>query len=114
MEYHDHWSEEETHALLRTSLARESLDYLSLQHPEEFATDLHLKKFAQKWEDRSLKEGKNVDVPEHIRAIYIQVLNHQRSFLIEKNKTEQKLDEEIIRHYLHQIDLEEERILYSR
>lgn len=114
MEYNDHWPEEETHALLRTALARESLDYLSLQHPEEFASDKHLKKFAQKWEDRSSQTGEATDVPEHIRAIYIQVLNRQRSFLIEKNKTEQKLDEEIIRHYLHQIDLEEERILYSK
>lgn len=111
IDYKDHWSEEETHALLRESLARESLAYLQEQHATALASNAYLKKFAQKWQLQTESDEDGV-VPEHIKTIYLGVLNQQRSFLLQKNKSEQKLDEEIIRNYLHQIDLEEERILH--
>ena len=43
------------------------------------------------------------------RRIYLELLEHQRNFLIDKNK-DPGLDEEIIRRQLYLIDLEEEKI----
>ena len=41
------------------------------------------------------------------RILYIQVLQHQRDWLLQKNKSKLILDEEHIREQLHYIDLEE-------
>ena len=40
------------------------------------------------------------------RILYIQVLQHQRDWLLQKNKSKLILDEEHIREQLHYIDLE--------
>jgi len=43
------------------------------------------------------------------RRIYLELLEYQRKFLIERNK-DPDLDEEIIRNQLYLIDLDEEKI----
>jgi hypothetical protein len=43
------------------------------------------------------------------RRIYLELLEHQRNFLIDRNK-DPDLNEEIIRTQLYLIDLEEEKI----
>ncbi|WP_229208759.1 hypothetical protein [Dyadobacter luticola] len=43
------------------------------------------------------------------KAIFVELLEVQRNYLVELNK-DPKIDEEIIRQQLYQIDLEEERL----
>jgi hypothetical protein len=45
------------------------------------------------------------------KNIYLDILNHQREWLINKNK-DQMIDEEVIRKHLMELDLEEERMRF--
>jgi predicted ArsR family transcriptional regulator len=46
---------------------------------------------------------------EKTKAVFLELLEHQRQYLVELNK-DLKIDEELIREHLYQIDLEEERL----
>lgn len=45
-------------------------------------------------------------------AIYRDILDYQRNWLLVKNKDDTQLDEAIIRKHLVRLDLEEERLFY--
>ena len=60
------------------------------------------------WEEKMKSSDEEVADAEHKR-IYLELLEHQRKFLIERNK-DPDLDDDIIRNQLYLIDLEEERI----
>lgn len=107
--FDDHMPEEETEKLLREELATESLNYLAANHQAELENSHVLKKLSTYWENQ-LNAEETGAVSGHIKAIYIAVLNRQRQHLIQKNKNEQRIDEEIIRKFLHKIDLEEEKL----
>lgn len=62
----------------------------------------------RQWEDKMQIADDEIVDAEH-RRIYLELLQHQRNFLIERNK-DPDLDEEIIRSQLYLIDLEEEKI----
>ncbi len=44
------------------------------------------------------------------KTIYAIILEKQRHLLLQLNKKEKHIDQDIIRKFLHQIDLEEERL----
>lgn len=49
-------------------------------------------------------------VSDESKEIYFKTLEEQRKWLREENRKSPEIDEEIIRHYLHKLDLEEERL----
>ncbi|GAA4307849.1 Na+/H+ antiporter [Compostibacter hankyongensis] len=108
-DFKDHLPEAETENLIREALALESLQYLTQHHKAELEHDVHLQKLAGQWQN-SLRPDETAAVPGNIRSIYKNVLDRQRKLLLHKNKTEPRIDEEIVRRFLHQIDLEEEKI----
>ncbi|RXK80822.1 Na+/H+ antiporter [Filimonas effusa] len=108
-EFHDHLPEDETGKLLREELAKASLAYLNEHHKAELGSNLLLQQFANKWE-LQLNAEEGADIHESIKPIYIGVLEKQRHLLLNMNRKEQRIDEEIIRRFLHRIDLEEEKI----
>jgi CPA1 family monovalent cation:H+ antiporter len=52
-------------------------------------------------------------MPKDVKKIYINILEKQRRFLLDKNKNVEEIDEELIRKHLHYIDLEEERMKFK-
>ncbi|SKA41061.1 sodium/proton antiporter, CPA1 family [Chitinophaga eiseniae] len=108
-DFNDHLPEEETETMIREELAKTSLTYLEQHHPADMEQNFHLRKLVTVWQ-KQLESDDNAVVPENIRSIYKNILEQQRTFLLKKNKTEQRIDEEIIRKFLHHIDLEEEKL----
>lgn len=108
-EYNDHWPEKEAEMRIREILARESLLYLEKNHSEETADNFFLRKLSKKWRNHLDPEETTV-VPEDARRIYRNVMERQRQLLLEMNRTERNVDEEIIRRFLRKIDLEEEKM----
>lgn len=107
--FKDHISEEETESMIRHELASETLKFLCDNHQDEIDRNHNLQRITKKWEAQ-LSEDESDLFTDKVKAIYLDVLDVQRQHLIAKNKTEERIDEEIIRRFLHQIDLEEERL----
>ncbi|MBV8252175.1 MAG: Na+/H+ antiporter [Chitinophaga sp.] len=108
-EFHDHLPEEETETLLREELATVSLDYLKQYHADDLEQSFHLRKLASHWQNQ-LNSDEPGTVPEQVKFAYKNILEQQRQLLIEKNRNEERINEEIIRKFLHRIDLDEEKL----
>lgn len=108
-DFNDHLPEHETEHLIREELAKESLEYITKHHQMAIGDSLILQQLAKQWETQ-LDANETVSMSVEIKVIYKNVLERQRQLLLHKNKEEQHIDEEIIRKFLHQIDLEEEKI----
>lgn len=61
------------------------------------------------WEQKSVPDSEEA-VSEETKKIYPDILEQQRLWLRNKNKTDHQIDEEIIRKFLHGIDLEAEKL----
>lgn len=107
--FNDDMPEEETDNLLRKQLAEQALLHLQT-YP---STDNHpaLLQMAGKWESAS-RLANDDQMNEDGKIIYLNVLDHQRQWLLKKNTEDERIDEDIIRKYLRHIDLEEEKIRY--
>ncbi len=109
--FNDHLPEEETEILIREELARASLNYLAQHHGGEWENDFHLQKLANHWQHQ-LEVGEAAELPPDVRVIYRKILESQRQLLLQKNNSEERIDEEIVRRFIHQIDLEEEKMIH--
>ncbi|SJZ50309.1 Na+/H+ antiporter [Sediminibacterium ginsengisoli] len=108
-EFNDHQPEEETIRELREALAREALEYLQTNHPDQLGQDLLLQKLAGQWQHQLQAHGTD-KLEEHIAVIYRSVISRQREFLLQRNKTDSRIDEEVVRKFLHRLDFEEEKL----
>jgi Na+/H+ antiporter len=103
--------EEETENLIRKKMALQGLQRLNEKHNEALSRQPFLQSLARKWEDKgSSSEGPILS--EEAKMVYLEVLNHQRNWLLDINTRKEALNEEIIRKYLIYLDLEEERLLF--
>jgi CPA1 family monovalent cation:H+ antiporter len=103
--------EEEVDRQIRKELAEYGLHQLRTRYSEALNAHPALQQLAHKWEDaRSLAD--DVVMAEEGKIIYLQILDQQREWLLEKNKMEQSLDEDIIRKHLSHLDLEEEKLRF--
>ncbi|MEJ2901366.1 Na+/H+ antiporter [Pedobacter panaciterrae] len=98
-------------------LARKTMKHGLKQHVYQFLKDKYdnelighagMEKFLKQWEERA-KSADDSWMNEKMKVIFVEVLESQRQYLVELNK-DPKVDEEIIRQQLYQIDLEEERL----
>lgn len=105
--------DEEKSLLIRQGLAEFSLEYLSSNHKEALATYPMLQQMAQKWQDRSATTTDKVEMAEACKSVCRDLLNQQRKWLLDKNKQDKELNEEIIRKQLSQLDLEEEKLRFA-
>jgi monovalent cation/hydrogen antiporter len=110
--FNDYLPDEEADTLIRKELARHVLHHISETYGDEATKHLFLKQVAEKWTEKS-RESSDAIIPEEAKAIYLDLLNKQRQWLLEKNHADKTIDEEVIRKHLWQIDLEEEKIRYS-
>ena len=93
---------------VRKELYTHSVDVLKNKYAGYIARKPLLADMLKQWEHKMQIADDEIIDTEH-REIYLELLEHQRNFLIERNK-DPELDEEVIRSQLYLIDLEEEKI----
>lgn len=102
-------SEAEIDAKILQQLSQIALQFLKNKYADEVKERPQLLQVFQMWEQKMYLEEK-LFMKEQYRAAYLDVLDQQRQWLLEKNRAHELLDETIIRKYLKRIDLEEERL----
>lgn len=107
--FNDHLPEEELEALIRLELAKHSMEYLTSKYGAELNSNVVLKQMAELWAMDLQTEGRS-DHPEAVKHIHRELLDVQRRMLLSRNKSEEKWDEEIVRKFLHKIDMAEEQM----
>jgi CPA1 family monovalent cation:H+ antiporter len=93
---------------IRKGLKEHTHHFLRTQCNGVWKDDLHAQKILHHWEKKAKipdEDWRN----ENAKKLYFEMLNSQRSFLLQAN-LDPSLNEDIIRHQLYLIDLEEERI----
>lgn len=109
--YNDHLPEEEADHFIRKELASHALTHLTNKYSDQLDEHHVLKKLAAKWEGKSADDAE-VIMPAESKRIYLDLLNQQRKWLIERNQTDKHLDEDVIRKHLRVIDIEEEKLRF--
>lgn len=104
-------SEEETDILIRRQMTGHALQYLKANYSEALDRQSFLQQIAQKWENKS-QLNEDTFLAEEDKIVYLDLLNQQRKWLLDKNSADETLNEEIIRKYLTYLDLEEEKLLF--
>ncbi len=103
--------EDEVYHLLQKQLADHALYHLQTKYSEQLANEPILQKMEKKWQDSSVL-AENIIMAEACKVIYLDILSLQRQWLLNKNKEEVHLDEDIIRKHLISLDLEEEKLRF--
>jgi Na+/H+ antiporter len=103
--------EEEQYHQVREELAQFALQSLHTNYGTKLEEHPVLQRLASKWEDHKFL-AEDTAMSSECKVIYINMLNHQRQWLIQKNNSDAKLDEAIIRKILYHLDMEEEKIRF--
>ena len=93
---------------IRKGLKEHTHQFLKTQCNGDWKDDLHAQRILHHWEEKAKipdEDWRN----EKTKKMYFEMLNIQRDFLLKANQ-DPSLNEDIIRHQLYLIDLEEERI----
>jgi Na+/H+ antiporter len=93
---------------IKKELYAHSVNMLKDKYAEHIISSPLLADTLKHWEDKMKIDDDDIMNAEH-RRIYLELLEHQRDFLIDRNK-DPDLNEEVIRAQLYLIDLEEEKI----
>ncbi|WP_312768279.1 Na+/H+ antiporter [Epilithonimonas sp.] len=93
---------------IKKELKQHIHQFLKSKYENELKDNVGLEIFLRHWEERA-KATDDSWMNDRSKAIFIEMLEIQREYLTELNK-DQKINEEIIRQQLFQIDLEEERL----
>lgn len=109
--FDDYLPEEEAETAIRKELAEDALRRLKADYHDQLATHPVLQRLAERWTDISAQEG-TLEMTATGKQVYQEILGHQRKWLMNKNKTDPRFDEDVIRRYLYQIDIEEEKLKY--
>ncbi|WP_338870835.1 Na+/H+ antiporter [Spirosoma sp. SC4-14] len=102
--------EEKVDAFIEKQFAELALQYMQEHLTEEELAQPAYKKLI-KTNSYRLSANGTPDVSEHVKDLYRHILDRQRQWLIEKNRTTMTLDEDIVRKHLYYLDHEEERLL---
>jgi len=101
-------SEESTKFKIKKDLKQHVYQFLKSKYDNELQDHAGLEMFLKHWEERTNATDDSW-MNEKTKIIFVQMLEIQREYLSELNK-DPKINEEIIRQQLYQIDLEEERL----
>jgi CPA1 family monovalent cation:H+ antiporter len=100
--------EEETRHRMKHDLKVHVHQFLQRKHESANGSTAGMEQFLKMWEEKA-KAADGVLMTAETKALFVEVLESQRQFLATLNK-DPKIDEEMIRQQLYQIDLEEERL----
>lgn len=109
--YDDYLPEEEADIELKRGMAREALQYMNENYHQQLHEHPVLYQLAMKWKSKSDEEIDPGMSPES-KAIYLEVLDRQRQWLLKKNGTAYHFDDEVIRKFLYMVDIEEEKVRF--
>lgn len=93
---------------MKQGLRQNGFDFLNNKYKTELEGREGVEKLLKHWEEKS-KAPEDGVLSEKKKAIFFELLESQRNYLNELNK-DPKIAEDVIRHQLYQIDLEEERM----
>ncbi|MNL41322.1 Sodium, potassium, lithium and rubidium/H(+) antiporter [compost metagenome] len=102
-------SEKEIDYEIQNNLAQVAVDKIRNDYANKIESFPILKDQLEKYEHQLSSSEIIINYVEY-RNIYIDILETQRSWLINKNRQELLLDEEIIKKHLRLLDLQEERL----
>lgn len=102
-------SEELAMQRLKKGLRQHVYEFLQDKHKNDPLGQTGVKRVLQHWEEKTKVAADDEWMNEKTKAIFIEILEIQRVYLTEVNR-DPKVNEEIIRQQLYQIDLEEERL----
>lgn len=105
----DDEGEEETRKKMKLGLKHEIHQFLKSKYETEWQGNESMAKFIAQWEERAKATEVDEWMNERTKTVFLDMLEKQREYLIELNK-DPKINEEIIREQLYQLDLEEERL----
>ena len=118
--YDDHMPNAEAQRIIRIGMAQASLDFLERNNMSENIThSAVLNNLVNYWHELLESEGRSEGRSEGsatlydavVRDTYREILEEQRLWLNKLNNENERVDEELVRHFIHRIDLEEERLL---
>lgn len=109
-DYKDYLPEHEAERLLKRGLAERAIEHLNTNVNDKLAGHRSLRYLVGKWEAKARGDDSELEMPEESRAIYLNVIKQQRQWLLEMNSHDGRVDEELIRKYLVQLDVEEEKL----
>lgn len=93
---------------MKAGLRQHIYTFLKEKYEKDPENHEGMERMLKMWEERT-KAADNMLMNEKTKVIFIEMLESQRQYLTELNK-DPKINEEIIREQLYQIDLEEERL----
>ncbi len=102
-------SEKEIDYEIQNNLAQVAVDKIRSDYAHKIESFPALKDQLQKYENQLSSSEIILNYAEY-RNIYIDILETQRTWLINKNREEILLDEEIIRKHIRLLDLQEEKL----
>ncbi|WP_231458493.1 Na+/H+ antiporter [Pedobacter sp. Leaf132] len=101
-------NEDSTRLAMKQGLKQHVYEQLKTKYENELQGHTGIERILKQWEERS-KAADDSWMNEQTKSIFVEMLESQRHYLTELNK-DPKINEEIIRQQLYQIDLEEERL----
>lgn len=101
----------EGYNMVRKELAEFALDYLKTNYKDQVESNSSLQKLIHKWEEHS-NSIDDETIGNDLKVIYLDLLNQQRQWLLNKNKDEVTLDEDIIRRHMYFLDIQEEKMKF--
>lgn len=108
----DHIMERESHEMskkeMKHGLKLHIHQFLKNKYENELNGHEGMERLLKLWEQRA-KTAEDIWMNDQTKAVFVEMLESQRKYLAELNK-DPKVDEEMIRDQLYQIDLEEERL----
>lgn len=100
--------DKETNDELRRGMLEHSIQYLNEKHKDHISNDAFLASIMVHWQNK-LEATEEQLMNSHTKKVYLELLDAQRDYLIERNK-ELDINEDVIRKQIYLIDLEEERV----
>ncbi|TDX87085.1 Na+/H+ antiporter [Epilithonimonas xixisoli] len=101
-------SEESTRLQMKQGLKKHVYEVLKDKYENKYQGNLIIERLLKQWEERA-KATDDSWMNDETKQIFVEILESQREYLAELNQ-DPKINEEIIRQQLYQIDLEEERL----
>ncbi len=101
-------NEAATKKKMKQGLKQHVYEFMKHKYETEMIGHSGMELILKQWEERS-KADNDSWMTDKTRGIFIEMLEAQREYLTELNK-DPEINEEIIRHQLYQLDLEEERL----
>lgn len=100
----------ETRARLKAGLKQHVYLHIKEKYEKDWIGHAGMERILKHWEDQANSQDIRW-IDDNVKMVMLEMFEVQRVYLHELNK-DPKIDEELIRMQIHQIDLEEERIRF--